>query len=222
MLVGDEVARREQQEVQHAAAPRAVPHHQDAGAVRLRAAAQLNRSLVHDLATGRYLQEKAPGAHRRAPAARARAIWRRRWATAPCARAWTWSSPPARPDAGLNAARATGSYERKLAALSRVPLLIIDDFGLKPLRAPADEDLHDLIAERYEQAATIVTSNLDFPSGTRPSHQPAAGQRERWIGCVTTPTAWCWTGRRTARPSSWPGNPKPSISTPKASKSTPS
>ena len=41
-------------------------------------------------------------------------------------------------------------------------LLIIDDFGLKPLRAPADEDLHDLIAERYEQAATIVTSNLDF------------------------------------------------------------
>jgi DNA replication protein DnaC len=62
----------------------------------------------------------------------------------------------------LNAARATGSYERKLATLARVPLLIIDDFGLKPLRAPADEDLHDLIAERYEQAATIVTSNLDF------------------------------------------------------------
>jgi len=41
-----------------------------------------------------------------------------------------------------------------------VGLLIIDDFGLKPLRAPADEDLHDLIAERYERAATIVTSNL--------------------------------------------------------------
>ena len=62
----------------------------------------------------------------------------------------------------LNAARATGAYDRKLAALSRVPLLIIDDFGLKPLRAPADEDLHDLISERYERAATIITSNLDF------------------------------------------------------------
>lgn len=62
----------------------------------------------------------------------------------------------------LNAARATGTYERRLATLSRVALLIIDDFGLKPLRAPADEDLHDLISERYEQAATIVTSNLDF------------------------------------------------------------
>lgn len=63
----------------------------------------------------------------------------------------------------LNAARATGAYERRLAALARVPLLIIDDFGLKPLRAPADEDLHDLMAERYEQTASIVTSNLDFP-----------------------------------------------------------
>jgi DNA replication protein DnaC len=62
----------------------------------------------------------------------------------------------------LNAARATGAYERKLATLARVPLLIIDDFGLKPRRPPQDEDLHDLIAERYERASTIVTSNLDF------------------------------------------------------------
>jgi DNA replication protein DnaC len=44
-----------------------------------------------------------------------------------------------------------------------VPLLIIDDFGLKPLRPPADEDLHELIAERYETTSTIVTSNLDLP-----------------------------------------------------------
>ena len=55
----------------------------------------------------------------------------------------------------LNAACTTGSYDRKLATLARVALLIIDDFGLKPLCAPADEDLHDLIAERYEQASTI-------------------------------------------------------------------
>ena len=55
-----------------------------------------------------------------------------------------------------------GTAERKIATLARVPLLIIDDFGLKPMRPPADEDFHDLIAERYEQAATIVTSNLDF------------------------------------------------------------
>ncbi len=63
----------------------------------------------------------------------------------------------------LYAARATGAYQCKLSALARIPLLIIDDFGPKPLRAPADEDVHDLIAERYVRTATIVTSNLDFP-----------------------------------------------------------
>lgn len=57
---------------------------------------------------------------------------------------------------------ATGAYERKLANLAKVPLLIIDDFGLKPLRAPFDEDLHDLISERYERTTTVVTSNLDY------------------------------------------------------------
>lgn len=41
-------------------------------------------------------------------------------------------------------------------------MLIIDDFGLKPFRSPQDEDLHELIAERYEKASTLITSNLDF------------------------------------------------------------
>ena len=40
--------------------------------------------------------------------------------------------------------------------------MIVDDFGLKPLRPPADEDLHKLIAER-DETSTIVTSNLDLP-----------------------------------------------------------
>lgn len=62
----------------------------------------------------------------------------------------------------LHAARAIGGFERRFQQLVRVPLLVIDDFGLKPLRPPHDEDFHDLIAERYERAANIVTSNLDF------------------------------------------------------------
>ena len=64
--------------------------------------------------------------------------------------------------ASLNATRAINAYERRFQTFARVALLVIDDFGLKPLRAPQDEDLHDLVAERYEQGATIVTSNLDF------------------------------------------------------------
>jgi len=62
----------------------------------------------------------------------------------------------------LQAARATGVYDRRLAYLAKVDLLIIDDFGLKPLSQSQDEDFHDLVAERYERRATVITSNLDF------------------------------------------------------------
>jgi DNA replication protein DnaC len=62
----------------------------------------------------------------------------------------------------LQAARAFGRYEKKFSELTKVSLLIIDDFGLRPMRSPFDEDFHDLISARYENASTIVTSNLDF------------------------------------------------------------
>ena len=64
--------------------------------------------------------------------------------------------------ASLRQAQAVGTYERRFQSLVNVPLPIIDDFGLKPLRPPEDETFHDLVAERYERAATILTSNLDF------------------------------------------------------------
>jgi DNA replication protein DnaC len=62
----------------------------------------------------------------------------------------------------LQAAKAAGRYEKKFAEFAKIPLLIIDDFGLRPMRSPQDEDFHDLISERYERASTMVTSNLDF------------------------------------------------------------
>ena len=123
---------------------------------------QLNRALVHDLATGCYLGERSPvlivgpcgtGKSHLAQALGHCAV--RQGADVVFSTCTGLAQ-------SLNAARATGAYERKLASLARVPLLIIDDFGLKPLRPPADEDLHDLIAERYEQTTTIVTNNLDF------------------------------------------------------------
>ena len=64
---------------------------------------------------------------------------------------------------GLNAARAVNGYDRHFAKLTAVGLLIVDDFGLKPLRGTQDEDLHEVIAERYERKSTIITSNLDIP-----------------------------------------------------------
>jgi DNA replication protein DnaC len=62
----------------------------------------------------------------------------------------------------LQAAKASGKYEKKFSEFAKVPLLIIDDFGLRPMRSPQDEDFHDLISQRYECTSTIVTSNLDF------------------------------------------------------------
>lgn len=62
----------------------------------------------------------------------------------------------------LRAGRADGSYDRKLQALLRPDVLILDDFGLKPLTPPADEDFHQLVSERYERGSIVLTSNLDF------------------------------------------------------------
>jgi len=162
LLIGDEVARRESKKFSMRLRRAQFRTNKTLEQFDFDRLPKLNRQLVHDLASGRYMQEKAPvlivgpsgvGKSHLAQALGHCAVRQGvDVAFASCA-ALTQS---------LHAARATGAYQRKLAALARVPLLIVDDFGLKPLRSPADEDLHDLIAERYEQATTIVTSNLDF------------------------------------------------------------
>lgn len=62
----------------------------------------------------------------------------------------------------LRGGRADGTYDRKMQALLRPDLLIIDDFGLKPLASPADDDFHELVTERYERGSILITSNLAF------------------------------------------------------------
>ena len=59
----------------------------------------------------------------------------------------------------LNAGRADGSFERRLALYVRPDVLILDDFGLRALTPPSPEDLYDVIAERYERGSIILTSN---------------------------------------------------------------
>ncbi len=46
-----------------------------------------------------------------------------------------------------------------IAAFSEVPLLIIDDLGMRKLPANAAEDLLEIVMRRYERASTIITSN---------------------------------------------------------------
>ena len=75
----------------------------------------------------------------------------------------------------LASARAVGTYERKLAALTKADLLIIEDFGLKPIRPGQEEDFHDVIAERYKRKPTIITSNLDFSKWNGAFHNKLLG-----------------------------------------------
>ena len=59
----------------------------------------------------------------------------------------------------LHGGRADGSLERRFQTYLRPDLLILDDFGLKPLQPPAPEDLYDVINERYERGSILLTSN---------------------------------------------------------------
>lgn len=58
--------------------------------------------------------------------------------------------------------RGDGTHKKRLAQVIKVPLLILDDFGLQPLNEAQQTDLYQLIAERYEKSSTIITSNRDF------------------------------------------------------------
>jgi DNA replication protein DnaC len=59
----------------------------------------------------------------------------------------------------IHGGRADGSWEQRFASYLRPDLLILDDFGLKPLRDRMPADLYDVINERYEVGSILVTSN---------------------------------------------------------------
>ena len=52
-----------------------------------------------------------------------------------------------------------GTRKQYLEAITTVPLLIIDDFGMRKLPQTAAEDLLEIIMRRYERASTVLTSN---------------------------------------------------------------
>ena len=54
---------------------------------------------------------------------------------------------------------ADGSRKEFMESLATVPLLIIDDFGMRKLPLTAAEDLLEIVMRRYERASTLLTSN---------------------------------------------------------------
>lgn len=62
----------------------------------------------------------------------------------------------------LHSGYGDGSFDKKMKRIIKIPLLILDDFGLIPLNKNYQVYLYEIISERYETASTMITSNRDF------------------------------------------------------------
>ena len=162
MIIQDEIARRAQRRLSLALRRATFRNQKTIEEFDFTFNPNINRGLVMDLATCRFIEEKVSvfivgpcgtGKSHLAQALGHCAV-RKGYNVAFTTQSAMLSK--------LHAARATNSYERQFNNLTKVGLLIIDEFGLKPLRPPQDEDLHDIVSERYERTSTIVTSNLDL------------------------------------------------------------
>jgi DNA replication protein DnaC len=60
----------------------------------------------------------------------------------------------------LAIARASGSYSTTLGKLSRIDVLVLDDFLLAPMKDSERRDLLEVLEDRYERSSTIITSQL--------------------------------------------------------------
>ncbi len=72
----------------------------------------------------------------------------------------------------LKAARLDNSVEAEMRRLTRVELLIIDDFALQAMDHTETANFYELVVERHHKASTIVTSNRDA---------------SEWIGLMSDP-----------------------------------
>jgi len=60
----------------------------------------------------------------------------------------------------LRIAHADGSFTRRLGAIARADLLILDDWGLNPLSQPERADLLEVLDDRVGTRSTLITSQL--------------------------------------------------------------
>jgi DNA replication protein DnaC len=61
----------------------------------------------------------------------------------------------------LKASRLDNTVEAEMRRLAHIPLLIIDDFCLHALDATETADFYEIVVERHQKTATVVTSNRE-------------------------------------------------------------
>jgi DNA replication protein DnaC len=122
---------------------------------------ELDKALVRQLATGRWILEHqqllisgATGTGKTYVAcAFAQQACRQGY------RARYWRVPRLFQECAL--ARADGTYGRLLGQLARVDVLLLDDLALVPLQEAERRDLLEILEDRYGTRSTIVTSQLE-------------------------------------------------------------
>jgi len=58
-------------------------------------------------------------------------------------------------------AKADGSYSKKLLAISKIDLLVLDDFAINPFTDQHRRDFLEILDDRYKKKSTIITSQLE-------------------------------------------------------------
>ena len=60
----------------------------------------------------------------------------------------------------LTQAKADGTYSRMLQSLAKIDLLVLDDWGLEPLKAAQRNDLMEIMDDRHGSSSTAIISQL--------------------------------------------------------------
>lgn len=60
----------------------------------------------------------------------------------------------------LTQTKADGSYSKALQTLSKLDMLILDDWGLEPLKAAQRNDLMEIMDDRHGSTSTVIISQL--------------------------------------------------------------
>lgn len=161
ILVQDEVERREQKKLSLRLKRAKLFSQKTLEGFDFSLKPKLNRSQILDLATCKFIEDKS-NVLILGPTGVGKTHLAEALADQACRRGYDVIYSSASKLLGqLFAARADGGYSKKLKNLVRADLLVLDDFGLQPLRSPQDEDFYEVVNERYEKRSILLTSNLD-------------------------------------------------------------
>ncbi len=89
----------------------------------------------------------------------------------------------------LAVARADGSFGQYLLKLSRIDVLVLDDFAMAPLKEQERRDFLEICDDRYQRRSTILTSQVPVAHWHESRSATPASPTASWTGWCTTPIA---------------------------------